>query len=131
MTRILSLVLTVVLAVSSSPAMAQTPSGAETPSDDYWMRYTEKLPIGSTVRVRTSDGKRVTAVLAIVDGTGITVEPKTRVPEAPRHIPFAELEQLELQQHGSSLAKTVGIGVAVGVSSFFGIMLIMFAAWSD
>jgi hypothetical protein len=131
MTRILSLVLTVVFAVSSGPAMAQAPSGAESRSEDYWMTYTEKLPIGSTIRVRTRDGKRATAVLAIVDGTGITVEPKTRVPEAPRHIPFAELEQLELRQHGSSLGKAVGIGVAVGVSSFFASLLIALAAWGD
>ena len=33
-------------------------------SPGYWYLYAEKLPIGATVRVRTTDGKRHTAVLA-------------------------------------------------------------------
>ena len=80
---------------------------------------------------RTVDGKRLTVVLAIVDDTGITVEPKTRVPEEPRHIPFAALQQVELAQSGASTGKAVAIGVGVGVASFFGIMLVMLAALGD
>ncbi|MSO56204.1 MAG: hypothetical protein EXQ55_04680 [Acidobacteria bacterium] len=110
-------------------AGAQTPADGSARSHDYWMKYTERLPIGSTVRVRTTDGRRLTAVLAIVDDTGVTLELKTRLPEPPRHIPFDELQQLELKQNGSSVAKTVAIGVGVGASTFFGILLIMFAAW--
>ena len=39
-------------------------------SNDYWMKYTSKLPIGSVVNVRTTDGKRTSGILAIVDDTG-------------------------------------------------------------
>ena len=58
-------------------------------SPAYWYSYAEKLPIGSTVRLRTTDGKRHTAVLALVDRDGITVELKSRIPEPARRIPYA------------------------------------------
>ena len=98
-------------------------------SNDYWIKYTSRLPIGETVNVRTTDGKRTTGVLAIVDDTGITLQPKTRVPEPPRHITFDRLQQVELRQNGSSAAKAAGIGVAVGVGTFFAFLAILASAW--
>ena len=56
-------------------------------SPGYWYSYAAKLPIGATVRVRTTDGKRHTAILAIVDRDGITVESKSRVPGARPPVP--------------------------------------------
>jgi hypothetical protein len=100
---------------------------ADAQTRDYWIQYAGKLPIGSTVRVRTNDGKRTTAVLAIVDDTGITISPKTRVPEPPRHIPFDQLAQIEIKQQGIGAGKAVAIGVASGVGAFFAIMLIILA----
>jgi hypothetical protein len=124
MKRILASLVAAVLMVSAVSADTQTTKG-------YWMEYTSKLPIGSTVHVRTTDGKRITGVLAIVNDTGITVQSKTRVPEPPRHVPFDQLEQVELKTGGSSLGKAVGIGVGVGVGSFLGMLAILAALWSD
>ena len=131
MKRTISSFIVFVLLVSAATASAQGTPATFARSADYWMKYAGKLPVGSTVRVRTSDGKRMTAVLAIVDETGITLEPKTRVPEPPRHISYEQLDQVELKQGGTSLGKAVGIGVAVGVGSFFGILAILATAWSD
>src|SRR6266550_4499481 len=97
MKRILSSIVIVALLGSATAVSAQSAGTSTSRSVDYWLRYTGKLPIGSTIRVRTSDGKRMTAVLAVVDESGITVEPKTRVPESPRHISFEQLEQIELK----------------------------------
>ena len=102
MNRTLSIVVTLALFLSGNVLMAQTVSTAE-----YWQQYTAKLPIGSTIKIRTRDGRRLTAVLAVVDDSSITVEPKTRVPEAPRVIPLDRLQQLELKDGGGS-----GIGRA-------------------
>ncbi len=124
MKRMLASLVAVALMVSSLSAGAQTTKG-------YWMEYTSKLPIGSTVRVRTTDGKRFSGVLAIVNDTGITVQAKTRVPEPPRHIPFDLLEQVELKSGGSSVGKAVGIGAAVGVGSFLGMLAILAGLWND
>src|SRR5436190_14875238 len=119
MKRLLSPGLVIALLVSAAAADAQ--------SIDYWSKYASKLPIGSTIRVRTTDGKRTTAVLAIVDDTGITIAPKTRRPEPPRHIAFDQLSQLELRQTGMSAGKAVAIGVASGAGIFFAIMAILIA----
>jgi hypothetical protein len=117
-------------AVSLSAQSAGT-STSTIGSSEYWLKYTGKLPVGSTIRVRTSDGKRLTAVLAVVDETGIIVEPKTRVPESPRHISFDQLRQVELKQNGMGAGKAAAIGVATGVASFLGILLVVFATSWD
>ena len=135
MKRIISSVIVAVLIASSVSIAAQSPSGAASPasrigqSDQFWMTYASKLPIGSTVRVRTTDGQRITAVLAIVDDSGITLEPKTRIPERPQHVPYEKLDQIVLKENGNSIGKAVGIGVAVGVGSFLGVLAILASAW--
>jgi hypothetical protein len=122
----------VALLAPSAVASAQAPGTSVVRSADYWMTYAGKLPIGSTVRVRTLDGKRLTAVLAVVDNAGITLEMKTRLPEPPRHVPYSELSQLELRQEsGHNLGKAIGIGAATGAAAFFGILLVALAAWGD
>ena len=95
----------------------------------YWFAYAEKLPIGATVRVRTSDGTRRTAVLAVVDRDGITVELKSRIPEPPRRIPYDEIQQLELKTNGSSIAKAAAVGSAIGAGTFFGLLALFAASW--
>jgi hypothetical protein len=135
MKRIISAFLAAALTVSSTSIAAQSSSNAPPAvsrvarTASYWMDYVGRLPIGSTVRVRTTDGKRTTAVLAIVDDTGITLEQKTRIPEPPRHVPYDQLDQLELKQNGSSVGKAVAIGAAVGVGTFLGILAILAASW--
>ena len=131
MKRFTCMVLVAALLAGSSSLGAQQQAGTVERSPDYWFAYAEKLAIGSTVRVRTSGGDRYTAVLAIVDREGITLEMKTRIPEPPRRVPYSRLEQLELKQNGTSAAKAAIIGVATGAATFFGILLILAAAYSD
>jgi len=129
MKRLMSLV-TILALVAPTAALAQ--AGVSVSRDrDYWMAYISKLPIGSTVRVRTIDGKRLTAVLAVVDDNGITLEQHTRVPEPPRQIAYEHIQQLEPKGNTSSVAKAVGIGTAVGAATFFGILLLLAAVYSD
>lgn len=113
---------------TASLAVEPTANGAAARQDaDVWRRYSERLPIGSTVKVRTMDGERVTAVLLTVDEAGITVKPKTRIPEPARHVPFDRLAQLELAREGSNIAKAAAIGGAVGAGAFLGLLMLLFA----
>jgi hypothetical protein len=129
MKRLISAIVMMTLFASNIGLLAQQRDVVPR-SRDYWYSYAGKLPIGSTVRVRTTDGRRVTAVLAVVDQEGITLEPKTRIPEPPRRIPFDQLQQLELRQNGSSVGKSIAVGAAVGAGTFLGIlMILMAAAW--
>lgn len=95
----------------------------------YWYSYAEKLPIGATVRVRTTDGTRRTAVLAVVERDGITVELKSRIPEPARRISYDQIQQLELKTNGSSIAKAAAVGSAIGAGTFLGLLALLAANW--
>jgi hypothetical protein len=127
MKRLLSaFVLTCLLAPSS--AFAEQGTIIER-SPGYWFSYAEKLPIGSTVRLRTTDGKRHTAVLTLVDERGITLELKSRIPEPARRVPFDQIQQLELKTNGSSIAKAAAVGSAIGAGTFLGLLALLAANW--
>lgn len=121
----------VVLMGLLAPAVALAGQGTvvdRTPG--YWYSYAEKLPIGSTVRVRTADGRRHTAVLALVDRDGITVELKSRIPEPARRIPYGDIQQLELKTaNGASMAKAAAVGAAIGAGTFVGLLALLAANW--
>lgn len=96
----------------------------------YWYSYAEQLPIGSTVRLRTTDGKRHTVVLTLVDRDGITVESKSRIPEPARRIPYDQIQQLELRTgNGASMAKAAAVGAAIGAGTFVGLLMLLAANW--
>ena len=128
MTRLVSIV---VLMGLLAPGVASAGQGIvveRTPG--YWYSYAEKLPIGATVRVRTTDGKRHNAVLALVDRDGITVELKSRVPEPARRIPYEQIQQLELKTaNGASMVKAAAVGAAIGAGTFVGLLVLLAANW--
>jgi hypothetical protein len=99
-------------------------------SPDYWYANAAKLPIGATVRVRTSDGKRRTAVLSRVEPDGITVEFKSRVPEPARRFSYDQIQQLELKSNGgTNLAKAAAVGAAIGAGTFVGLLALLASSW--
>ena len=110
-------------------AESLTRKQAATPGQDadLWRQYAMRLPIGATVKVRTTGGERRTAVLMTVDDTGITVKPRTRIPEPVQHVPFDHLTQLELAHANSNIAKAAAIGGAVGGGVFLGLLMLLFA----
>jgi uncharacterized lipoprotein YajG len=128
MKRFVSIVVVIAL-LAPGVALAEQGTVIErTPG--YWYSYAEKLPIGSTVRLRTTDGKRQDAVLAVVDRDGITVELKSRVPEPARRILYAEIQQLELKTgNGASMAKAAAVGAAIGAGTFVGLLALLAANW--
>ncbi len=79
--------------------------------------------------MRTTDGKRHTAVLALVDRDGITVELKSRIPEPARRISYDQIQQLELKTNGSSVAKAAAVGSAIGAGTFLGLLMLVAANW--
>jgi hypothetical protein len=134
MKRLCALVLIPALLGASCAARgARTALRSQDPPE-LWQQYVAKLPVGSAVRIATTDGDRFNATLLIVDGTGVTVKPRTRVPEPPRHVTFDHLTQLELQSAGSSPGDrfaAVGIGIATGAGVFLGSLFLLFALFGD
>jgi hypothetical protein len=127
MNGFISSIVVLCLLAPGAAAAAQGVVVERTPG--YWYSFAEKLPIGATVRVRTSDGRRHTAVLAIVDRDGITVERKSRVPEPARRIAYDDIQQLELKMNGASMAKAAAVGSAIGAGTFLGLLMVLAASW--
>lgn len=128
MTRFIS---SIVVTCLLAPAFAFAEQGIaveRTPS--YWYAYAEKLPIGATVRLRTADGQRHTAILTIVDRDGITVESRSRIPEPARRVTYDQIRQLELKTaNGASMAKAAAVGAAIGAGTFVGLLALLAANW--
>jgi hypothetical protein len=114
-----------------APAIAVAEQGvAVDRTPGYWYSYAEKLPIGAEVRIRTTDGKRRTAVLSLVDRDGITVEMKSRVPEPARRFSYDQIQQLELKtNNGASMAKAAAVGAAIGAGTFMTLLALLAASW--
>jgi hypothetical protein len=128
MTRLISSFMVICLV---APALVFAEQGTvveRTPG--YWYSYAEKLPIGATVRLRTTDGRRHTAILTVVDRDGITVESRSRIPEPARRVTYDQIRQLELKTaNGASMAKAAAVGAAIGAGTFFGLLALVFSNW--
>lgn len=131
MKRMMASLLAVLLALPG-PAMAGAPKRYSEQDTELLRQYASKLPIGGVVKVRLRDGERLKGILMAVDQDAAVVKPKTRIPEPERRLAFSNIEMLELEQPGGmSAAKAAGIGIATGIGTFFGMLLILFAAIDD
>jgi len=88
------------------------------PSLSLWRARAEQIPIGATVKLRTSAGERLTAVLLAVDDSGIVVKPATRIPARSRRLPYATLNRLDRHEDRVSFGKYIGVGAAIGGALF-------------
>jgi len=93
-------------------------------SPQLWQEYAAKLPIGSTLRIRSGPDRLVASLLAS-DDTGILVKPQTRVPEPARHLSFDALDEVELYADGTTADRTGAIvaGIGSGAGTFFLLLL--------
>jgi hypothetical protein len=94
--------------------------------------YVERLPAGSRVKVETSNGTVIRGTLLKADAQALTLQRNTRIPEPPFDVALNTIARVTLDdQRGMSTAKAVGIGVASGAATFFGILLVLFATLDD
>jgi hypothetical protein len=93
--------------------------------------YAQKIPPGSRVRVERTAGGNVHGTLMKAGPQAITVQRNTRVPEPPLEIPLDTVTRITLEGGGTSTGKAIAIGIASGVATFFGILAIFAATFSD
>jgi hypothetical protein len=83
------------------------------------------IPPGSRIKVRTTDGHRLTATLMAVDDQQVVVKRQSRVPEPATAIRFADLAELRREERaGFSVGKAVAIGLAAGVGAILALFAI-------
>lgn len=123
MRHLTSLVLIVAFVLPSSAASAQQPLSRPDETAAF-QRLAAGIPPGSRVRVRTVDGRVLTATLMAVESQHVVVKRLSRVPEPAVQIAFGDLAELRRdERNGFSVAKAIGIGLAAGV----GAILTLFA----
>lgn len=116
-------------ASASGPRIAQAPQ--PTVQDKAILAdYVQRLAAGAKVRVERTDGTSLRGTLMKASPQSIVVQKNTRVPEAPLEIPLEQLTRVTIDS-GSSMGKTVGIAVGVGVAATFGIFAIIAALIGD
>lgn len=109
----------VAIAVAATATIAFAEQrGSALPNADMWRAYADRIPIGSTLTIRTTGGERLTAVLFVVDDTAMTVKPRTRIPEPARRVAFDQIEELTVRRDRVSILKYAGIGAGVGAGLF-------------
>lgn len=123
MHRITTFIVIVVLACGGPLASAQETLARDTETDAF-KQLAAGIPLGARVKVRTTEGRRLTATLMAVDDQHIVLKRLSRVPEPAVAVRFAELTELRREEgSGFSVGKAIGIGLAAGV----GAILTMFA----
>jgi len=114
----------IAIAVIVSLFTLGTSSASAAQESETWRHVAEAIPLGSKVKVRTLEGKRVSGTLMRVDASSLMVKKNTRLPEPAVVVPFTEVAMLE-KDNGSNvnIAKAILIGAGVGA----GVLLTMFA----
>jgi hypothetical protein len=138
MTRALALLLCITLVAPGCATTSRMTTTSGTPlSRDPWQpppdrtlltTYLKQLPVGSKVRARLIDGSTVRGTLMKAGDAGIVVQTNARLPEPPRAVPIDQIRAVDLDSPGG-VAKAIGIGVAVGVGTFFGVLLLLTAIY--
>src|SRR5258708_6107160 len=100
------------IGVLSWTATASAQTGA-VEAASIWRARAEKMPIGSTVKLRLQDGERLTAALIHVDHDGLTLKPNTRMPTPSRRVPFDAIAKLDRHVDHVSFGKYAAIGAAI------------------
>ncbi len=92
-------------------------------------QYVERLPVGGRVRVQTVDGARWSATLLSTDHERVVLQPRGRLTEPARAVPFASLQLIEPESQGGNnqLVKAVAVGVATGAATFVTMLMIALA----
>ena len=121
--RDITIVIVIAALVFATPVSAQDAltRDAETAA---FQQLASGIPPGTRVKVRTTDGRRLTATFMAADDLHIVVKRHSRVPEPAVAIAFADLTELRREERsGFSIGKAIGIGLAAGV----GAILTLFA----
>jgi hypothetical protein len=118
-----SLIVVAAMVFATLPAHAQRVLGRDAETSAF-QQLAAGIPAGSRIKVRTTDGRRLTATLMAVEAQQIVVKRLSRVPEPAIAIAFTDLTELRREERsGFSVGKAIGIGLAAGA----GAILTLFA----
>jgi hypothetical protein len=118
-----------ILALLMAPtgrALAQTPLRLLDEAAS-WRDVAQAVPLGSRVKVETTEGRRYSGTLMQVSDSAIVIKRATRLPEPAVTVTFGQLARLERDRGGFSVAKALGIGLAAGAGAVAMLIVMAFA----
>jgi hypothetical protein len=108
-----------------APAAAQVAA-------DVWRSFAEKIDVGTELNVTLQDGTRFRAMLVGTRGDAVLLQPKTRIAVPVQAVAYGTIVSMERRKAGGAGAgKAAAIGVASGVGTFLGMLLILVATVGD
>lgn len=110
------------LASGAAPALAQESTA--------WREVAAAVPLGTKVKVQTTEGRRISGTLMRVADEGVLVKRDARRPEPAETIPYDRIARLERDTGGGvNIGKAIAVGIASGAGVVLG--LILFAMQLD
>jgi hypothetical protein len=89
-----------------------------------WQRVAEAIPLGSKVKIQTTNGDRFSGMLMSVTADVVMLKKSTRRPEPAMTVAFRDVARLERDQSGNA---NIGKAIAVGIAAGAGVILGLFA----
>lgn len=90
--------------------------------------FVRGLAPGTQVKLRLTDGTRVSGLLMTVGGESVSVRPRTRIPEPLRRVAIQDIADADLIQP-RSMGKTIATAAAVGAGSALAVLFALIAAY--
>lgn len=116
-------------------AMGQRVASADAPRQPMdralLSEYVQKLPLGSRVRVDKVDGRAVRGTLIKAGDQALVVQPRTRVPEPPIEVAFADIVAVTPEGRNGGVGTAVGVGLLAGLGGTLLAFLILAAIYND
>ena len=98
---------------------------------DVWRSFAEKIDVGTELNVTLQDGTRFRAMLVGTRDDAVLLQPKTRIAVPVQAVSYGVIASMERRKAGAGAGKAAAIGVASGVGTFLGMLLILVATVGD
>jgi hypothetical protein len=125
--KLFAYLLTVVfVAGTARPLLAQSVGVVN--EAEVWRSFAGRLEAGTPIKLRLRDGRTVKATFIEARDETMIVQPKSRVAVPVQPLAYVAIVGVERDDKPSqNVAKAIGIGVASGVGTFFGMLLLAMA----
>jgi hypothetical protein len=111
--------------------LAPRPAAAQV-AEEVWRSFAEKIDVGTELNVTLQDGTRFRAMLVGTRDDAVLLQPKTRIAVPVQAVAYSAIVSMERRKAGGTGAgKAAAIGVASGVGTFLGMLLILVATVGD
>lgn len=134
MTRMVAILVAAALTTNCAAAAYQAKPSASIAAREaapiVTPEYLRALPIASRVKIRLTDGESLKGDLMVVRDAEIVVQPRTRIPVAPRAIAIERLMSVEIERE-NHVGRAIAVGAAVGAAAAVGVFLALLAALAD